>query len=57
MELAQIMELMTTRWQQLLGGFAAAAFAAGVLGMLTRALGAKEGDGLRRLLRRGRPQA
>lgn len=43
-----LLDLLTTRWPQVLAAFGGVALAAGLLGMLTRALGAKEGDGLRR---------
>ena len=42
------------RWDQVLTVFGGAALAAGLLGILTRALGAKEEDGFRGLFRRRR---
>ena len=48
--LTALLDALTGRWPQVLAFFGGAALAAGVLGMLTRALGVKEDDGLKGLL-------
>lgn len=50
--LTALLDVLTGRWPQVLAVFGGVALAAGVLGMLTRALGAKEEDGFHHLLRR-----
>lgn len=50
--LTALLDALTGRWPQVLAAFGAAALAAGLLGVLTRALGVKEDDGLKGL--RGR---
>ena len=52
------LDALTGRWPQVLAVFGGAALAAGVLGMLTRALGVKEDDGLKGLrIRKDEPSA
>ena len=56
--LTALLDALTGRWPQVLAFFGGAALAAGVLGMLTRALGVKEDDGLKGLrIRKDGPSA
>lgn len=56
--LTALLDALTGRWPQVLAVFGGAALAAGVLGMLTRALGVKEDDGLKGLrIRKDGPSA
>lgn len=50
--LTALLDALTGRWPQVLAVFGGMALAAGVLGMLTRALGAKEDDGFKGLRRK-----
>ena len=52
--LTALLDALGGRWDQVLTVFGGAALAAGRLGTLTRALGAKEEDGFRGLFRRRR---
>lgn len=54
--LTALLDAFTGRWPQVLALFGGAALAAGVLGILTRALGVKEEDGFRGIWRRGGPE-
>ena len=53
--LTALLDALTGRWPQVLAAFGGAALAAGLLGMLTRALGVKEDDGLKGLRGKGEP--
>ena len=55
-QLTALLDELTGRWPQVLALVGGAARAAGLLGLLTRALGAKAGDGLRRLTGRRAPE-
>ena len=50
--LTALLDVLSGRWDQALAVFGGIALAAGLLGLLTRALGAKEGDGFHHLFRR-----
>lgn len=50
--LTALLDALTGRWPQVLAAFGGMALAAGLLGLLTRALGAKEEDGFHHLFRR-----
>lgn len=55
--LTGLLDALTLRWPQVLAVFGGIALAAGLLGALTRALGAKAEDGFKGLFRRGRAEA
>lgn len=50
--LTALLDALSGRWEQVLTVFGGIALAAGLLGLLTRALGAKEEDGFHHLFRR-----
>ncbi len=51
--LTTLLSALSGRWPQVLAVFGGMALAAGLLGMITRALGVKEDDGLRGLRSKG----
>ena len=53
--LTALLDALSGRWEQVLTVFGGIALAAGLLGLLTRALGVKEDDGLKGLRRKGEP--
>lgn len=50
--LTALLDALTARWPQVLAAFGGMALAAGLLGLLTRALGAKKEDGFKGLRRK-----